>query len=77
MKPDFSQMSRKELRTYLLNHRNDEATFFAFVASFAARSVRSETEANWTEFPAIESVEDLKNFPDFLQRINKETQSDS
>jgi hypothetical protein len=25
LKPDFQQMSRKELRTYILSHREDEA----------------------------------------------------
>ena len=31
MKPDFAAMSRKELREYLLTHREDEEAFFAYV----------------------------------------------
>jgi hypothetical protein len=52
MKPDFAAMTRKELRAYLLAHRNDEEAFFAYVD-------RSETEANWIELPSVESVEEL------------------
>ena len=39
MKPDFAAMSRKELREYLLAHREDEEAFFVYVD-------RSEVEAN-------------------------------
>ena len=63
MKPDFAAMSRKELREYLLAHREDEEAFFAFVD-------RSEAEANWIELPPVESIEDLQNFPEFLKKLN-------
>ncbi|MCU0569385.1 MAG: hypothetical protein MUF49_22765 [Oculatellaceae cyanobacterium Prado106] len=63
MNPDFTTLSRQELRAYVLAHRDDEEAFFAFVD-------RSEAEANWVEMPPIESIEDLQNFPEFLKRIN-------
>jgi hypothetical protein len=63
MKPDFAAMSRKELRAYLLAHRDDEEAFFAYVD-------RSETEANWVELPPVESIEDLQNFPEFLKKLD-------
>ncbi|BAU10040.1 hypothetical protein LEP3755_05200 [Leptolyngbya sp. NIES-3755] len=63
MKPDFSAMSRKELRAYLLDHREDEEAFFAYVD-------RSEVEANWIELPPVESIEDLQNFPEFLKKLD-------
>jgi hypothetical protein len=66
MKPDFSAMTRKELRAYLLAHRTDEEAFFAYVD-------RSETEANWIELPPVESAEDLQQFPEFLEKIDTET----
>jgi len=66
MKPNFTAMTRKELRTYLLAHRNDEEAFFAYVD-------RSETEANWIELPPVESVEGLQQFPEFLKKIDTET----
>ncbi|KAM3101866.1 DUF6887 family protein [Phormidesmis sp. 146-12] len=63
MKPDFAAMSRKELREYLLTHREDEEAFFAFVD-------RSEAEGNWIELPPVESSEGLQNFPEFLKKLN-------
>jgi hypothetical protein len=63
MKPDFATMSRKELRAYLLTHRADEEAFFAFVD-------RSEAEANWIELPPVDSIEDLQNFPEFLNKLD-------
>ena len=32
LKPDFQQMSRKELRTYVLNHREDEEALQIYMA---------------------------------------------
>ena len=69
MKPDFTAMSRKELRAYVLAHRDDEEAFFAYVD-------RSATEATWVELPPVESAEDLQHFPAFLDKLRKETQSD-
>jgi hypothetical protein len=66
MKPNFAAMTRKELRQYLLMHRDDEEAFFAYVD-------RSETEANWIELPPVESVEELQQFPEFLKKIDTET----
>lgn len=31
MKPDFQKMSMKELRTYVLEHREDDEAFYALV----------------------------------------------
>ncbi len=63
MKPDFADMTRKELRAYLLTHREDEDAFFAYVD-------RSETEATWIELPPVESIEELQNFPEFLKKLD-------
>jgi hypothetical protein len=70
MKPNFAAMTCKQLREYVLAHRNDEEAFFAYVD-------RSASEANWAEFPPVESVEELQHFPVFLDKLRKETQSDS
>lgn len=70
MKPDFAAMSRKELRAYVLTHRDDQEAFFAYVD-------RSDVEATWAEFPPVESAEDLQHFPAFIDKLHKETQSNS
>lgn len=67
MKPNFAAMTRKELRQYLLSHRDDDEAFFAYVD-------RSEAEANWIELPPVESVEELQQFPEFLKKIHTETE---
>jgi hypothetical protein len=36
--PEFARMSIKELRTYVLNHRDDEVTFHALVDRLAVNS---------------------------------------
>ncbi|MBD2414991.1 hypothetical protein FACHB389_22490 [Nostoc calcicola FACHB-389] len=63
-KPDFKAMSRKELHTYVLAHRDDEEAFYAYVDKLHA-------EATWIEMPALQSVEDLENYPEFLERLRK------
>ncbi|NDJ22002.1 hypothetical protein GS682_10205 [Nostoc sp. B(2019)] len=63
-KPDFKAMSRKELHTYVLAHREDQEAFYSYVDKLHA-------EATWIEMPALQSVEDLKNYPEFLERLRK------
>lgn len=67
-KPDFEAMSRKELHTYVLTHRDDQEAFYIFVDKLHA-------EANWVEMPALQSVEDLENYPEFLERLRKSAES--
>lgn len=47
MKPDFGQMSLKELRTYVKDHRNDDE---AIRELFVNRRSPDET-ATWYHFP--------------------------
>ncbi|MEB3232702.1 MAG: hypothetical protein VKJ64_16960 [Leptolyngbyaceae bacterium] len=68
MKPDFSTMSRKELRAYVLTHRDDEDAFFAYVD-------RSNQEATWVDCPPVDSVELLQQFPLFLEKLQQEAQA--
>jgi hypothetical protein len=65
MKPDFKTMSRKELRAYVIKHPDDDEAFYAFVD-------RSETEGNWVKMPPLKSIEDLDNYPEFLEAIRKD-----
>lgn len=65
MKPDFAAISRKELQAYVLDHRDDEEAFNVYIA-------RLNTEGNWKRFPALKSMEDLDNYPEFLEKIRKD-----
>jgi hypothetical protein len=61
-KPNFQAMSRKDLHTYVLVHRESEEAFYAYVDKLHA-------EASWIEMPPLKSVEDLDNYPEFLERF--------
>ncbi|MBF2029732.1 MAG: hypothetical protein IGS48_23740 [Oscillatoriales cyanobacterium C42_A2020_001] len=67
-KPDFTTMSRKDLHEYVLTHRDDEEAFYAYMDKLHA-------EATWIEMPALQSVEDLENYPEFLERVRKNAES--
>jgi hypothetical protein len=63
-KPDFKSMSRKDLHTYVLNHREDQEAFYTYIDKLYA-------EATWIEMPALESVEDLENYPEFIDHLRE------
>jgi hypothetical protein len=63
-KPDFRTMSRKDLHAYVLAHRDDQEAFYAYVDKLHA-------EATWIEMPPLKSVEDLENYPEFLERLRR------
>lgn len=65
MKPNFEAMSRRELRAYVVEHPDDDEAFYAFVD-------RSEIEGNWVKMPPLKSLEDLDNYPEFLETIRKD-----
>lgn len=70
MKPNFSEMNLKELRTYMLDHRDDDEAFYAYVD-------RSKAEGNWIKMPPLKSIEDLDNYPEFLETIRKDEEKGS
>jgi hypothetical protein len=61
---NYQQMSQKELREYVLSHREDEGAFHAYVD-------RLHAEGNWVEMPALESEQDLDNYPEFIDRMRQ------
>ncbi|WP_309728677.1 DUF6887 family protein [Chamaesiphon sp. OTE_75_metabat_556] len=65
---NYRQMNQKELRDYVLTHREDEAAFYAYVDLLHA-------EVNWVEMPALESEQDLENYPEFLDLIRKNSKN--
>ena len=65
-KPNFSEMSTKELRAYVMAHRDDDEAFYAYVDKLHA-------EANWVEHPPLKSIEDMENYPELLERFRQDT----
>lgn len=65
---NYQQMSQKELREYVLTHREDEEAFHAYVD-------RLHAEGNWVEMPALESEQDLDNYPEFIDRMRQSSKS--
>ncbi|MFB2898790.1 hypothetical protein ACE1CI_38240 [Aerosakkonemataceae cyanobacterium BLCC-F50] len=67
MKPDFQAMSRKELRAYILENRDEDEAFYAYMDKI-------QTEGTWVEFPAPKSIDDLKHFPELLEKHRQRKQ---
>jgi len=67
-KPDFQAMSQKDLRAYVLRHREDQEAFYAYVDKLYA-------EGHWIEMPALQSPEDLENYPEFIEHLRRSSES--
>lgn len=63
--PDFQAMTRKELLSYILAHRDDNDAFHAFMDKVYA-------EAPKEVYPAPQSIDDLKHFPELLEKFRRE-----
>lgn len=63
MKPNFNEMSRKELRAYVLAHRDDDEAFYALADKISAAT------ANKVPLPLLKSLEDLENYPEFIEKL--------
>jgi hypothetical protein len=69
MKPNFELMNRKELRTYMLEHRDDTEAFHAYMDKLNALPPT-------TIFPAPQSVDDLSNFSQLLEEHRRRKQEE-
>jgi len=65
--PNFQAMNRKDLHRYVLEHREDQAAFYAYVDKL-------HQEGTWVEMPAVNSVEELENYPEFTAWIRRNTE---
>ncbi|MCC5629842.1 hypothetical protein LC613_18055 [Nostoc sphaeroides CHAB 2801] len=67
-KPDFMTMPRVQLRQYIFEHREDDQAFQTYLDRF--------TSEDAVIFPAPQSIDDLKNFPELhqqnLERLRKQ-----
>lgn len=59
-KPDFTSLTRSELRQYILENREDEEALQIYVDRFQS--------PNNKIFPAPQTIEDLENFPELHQQ---------
>lgn len=65
MNHDFQAMTRKELRAYVLKHRDDNEAFYVYMDKFHA-------EAKGVKHPPLKSIDDIEKYPEFLEKIRKE-----
>ena len=70
MKPNFEAMSRAELRSYILEPRDDEHAFRIYMDRITAEP---PTEI----YPAPQSIDDLKHFPQLLEKFRRERERNS
>lgn len=61
--PNFEQMSRKELRTYILEHRDDEQAFHAYMDRLANAPVLASG--------TLEDLQDPNRFAEILERVER------
>ncbi|MEA5469030.1 MULTISPECIES: DUF6887 family protein [unclassified Spirulina] len=66
MKSTFENMSRQELRTYLLEHRDNEEAFQVYLDRVMAKPGEI--------YPAPKTIEDLSNFPQLLEKNRRDRQ---
>ena len=57
-------MSQKDLHDYVMAHRDEQEAFYAYVDKL-------HSEATWIEMPALQSLQDLENYPEFTNRFRK------
>lgn len=62
--PNFESMPRKELLNYILEHREDDAAFRAYMD-------RASASPNKVWHPAPKSVEDLNNVPELFREARR------
>lgn len=67
-KPNFQVMSQQELHSHVLADRDDQEAFYAYVDKLHA-------EANWIEMLLLKSLEDLKDYPEFLEGLDNSSKS--
>jgi len=65
MKPDFKAMTRNELLAYMLENRDDDEAFYVFMDLV-------HTEPPTEIYPAPQSIDDLKHFPQLLEKFRRE-----
>ncbi|WP_038026390.1 hypothetical protein [Synechococcus sp. PCC 7336] len=63
---DLQMMSLKELKAYVLSHREDDQAFHTYMD-------RLQAEATWTSYPPLKSMEDMENYPEVIERFQQDS----
>lgn len=63
--PDFQAMTRKDLLAYMLVHRDNDEAFRTYMD-------KVHGEPPTEVYPAPQSIDDLKHFPQLLEKHRKE-----
>ncbi|NCQ98743.1 MAG: hypothetical protein GPJ11_04655 [Microcystis aeruginosa L211-101] len=66
IKREFESMSREELRSYILEHREDESAFQIYLDRVTAEPGEI--------YPAPRSIEDLSHFPELVAKNRRDKQ---
>ncbi|MBW4622138.1 MAG: hypothetical protein KME17_22640 [Cyanosarcina radialis HA8281-LM2] len=69
MKPDFEQMSKAELRAYIVSHPNEKEAFEKFVDRFKA----NPEDRGWHPYP--QTPEDLAKVQQLIQQRIEQSHS--
>ncbi len=64
--PNFEAMSHKKLQGYILEHRDDEYAFRVYMDRITTEAINSKV------YPAPQSIDDLKHFPQLLEKHRRE-----
>ncbi len=69
IKPNFEAMSRQELLAYIRKNRDDDEAFRIYMDRVTAKPA-----TEW--YPAPQSIDDLKHFPELLEKHRARREED-
>jgi hypothetical protein len=67
MKLNFQAMSKQELRNYVLNHRDDDEAFYAYMDKL-------HIEENRIKHPPVNYFDELENYPELERKLQQEAE---
>jgi hypothetical protein len=65
MELNFRTMSKQELRAYVLQHRDDQDAFYAYMDKL-------NLEEGRVKFAPLKSVDDMANYPELLEQLRSQ-----
>ncbi|MDJ0713955.1 MAG: hypothetical protein QNJ54_07020 [Prochloraceae cyanobacterium] len=65
-KPNFQTMIARELKSYVLSHREDDEAFYAYLDKVRERKER-------VVYPPLKSFEDLEKYPEVIEQMRTDS----